>query len=48
MTPRPEPRAEDAADRPREADKLREEVALLRERLRALEERLERRKTEAK
>jgi polyhydroxyalkanoate synthesis repressor PhaR len=48
MAPRAEPRAEEPGDRPREADKLREEVALLRERLRALEERLERRKTEAK
>jgi polyhydroxyalkanoate synthesis repressor PhaR len=35
-------------DRPRDTEKLREEVALLRERLRALEERLERRKAEAK
>jgi polyhydroxyalkanoate synthesis repressor PhaR len=38
----------DAPERAREGEKLREEVALLRERLRALEERLERRKTEAK
>lgn len=48
MVPRPEPRPEEAGDRAREGDKLREEVALLRERLRALEERLERRKNEVK
>jgi polyhydroxyalkanoate synthesis repressor PhaR len=50
LVPRAEPRSEAEAspDRPREADKLREEVALLRDRLRALEERLERRKAEAK
>src|SRR5262245_14439395 len=49
MVPRGETRADaEGQERPREADKLREEVALLRERLRALEERLERRKTEAK
>jgi len=46
MVPRGEARPE--AEAPRDAEKLREEVALLRERLRALEERLERRKTEAK
>jgi polyhydroxyalkanoate synthesis repressor PhaR len=48
MVPRAEPRGEGDAQGPREADKLREEVALLRERLRALEERLERRKAESK
>ena len=48
MVPRGEARPEAEAERPRDAEKLREEVALLRERLRALEERLERRKTEAK
>jgi len=48
MVPRGEARSEADAERPRESEKLREEVALLRERLRALEERLERRKTEAK
>ena len=47
--PRADPRTDaEAPERPRDAEKLREEVALLRERLRALEERLERRKTEAK
>jgi len=49
MVPRVEARGEpEAPDKPREADKLRDEVALLRERLRALEERLERRKGETK
>ena len=49
MVPRADARNDaDAPERPREAEKLRDEVALLRERLRALEERLERRKTEAK
>ena len=48
MVPRGEARPEAEAERPRDAEKLREEVALLRERLRALEERLEKRKTEAK
>jgi polyhydroxyalkanoate synthesis repressor PhaR len=48
MVPRAEARSEPEVDRPREAEKLRDEVAVLRERLRALEERLERRKGEAK
>jgi polyhydroxyalkanoate synthesis repressor PhaR len=48
MVPRAEPRGEGDPPGPREADKLREEVALLRERLRALEERLERRKADSK
>jgi polyhydroxyalkanoate synthesis repressor PhaR len=47
--PRVETRSEaETSEKPREADKLRDEVALLRERLRALEERLERRKGETK
>ncbi len=46
VTPRPEA---ETGERPREAEKLREEVALLRERLRALEERLlDKKKAEAK
>ncbi len=49
MVPRAETRPEpDPTEKAREGDKLREEVAVLRERLRALEDRLERRKTEAK
>jgi polyhydroxyalkanoate synthesis repressor PhaR len=49
VTPRTESRGEaEPSDRPREAEKLRDEVALLRERLRLLEERLEKRKSEAK
>jgi polyhydroxyalkanoate synthesis repressor PhaR len=48
IAPRADTKVEPEADRPREADKLRDEVAVLRERLRALEERLERRKGEAK
>jgi polyhydroxyalkanoate synthesis repressor PhaR len=49
VMPRTEPRTEvEVPDRARDAEKLREEVTLLRERLRALEERLEKRKTEAK
>jgi polyhydroxyalkanoate synthesis repressor PhaR len=45
-TPRPET---ETTERPREAERLREEVALLRERLRALEERLlDKKKAEAK
>ena len=45
-TPRPEPRRESAAEP--DAEKLRDEVATLRERLRNLEERLEKRKGQAK
>jgi hypothetical protein len=49
MVPRADTRAEaDTAEKPRDAEKLREEVAVLRERLRALEERLEKRKSESK
>jgi polyhydroxyalkanoate synthesis repressor PhaR len=49
MAPRAETRAEpDTAEKPRDAEKLREEVAVLREQLRALEERLEKRKSESK
>jgi polyhydroxyalkanoate synthesis repressor PhaR len=45
MAPRPEPRRESADADP---DKLRDEVTALRERLRKLEERLEKRRTESK
>ena len=48
FVPRTEPRAAGEGEKPREADKLREEVAMLRDRLRALEERLEKRKTDGK
>jgi polyhydroxyalkanoate synthesis repressor PhaR len=50
VTPRPEPRRDvaEAEERPRDPDRLRDEVATLRERLRSLEERLEKRKTEVK
>lgn len=44
VPPRPEPRR----DGEPEADRLREEVAALRDRLRSLEERLEKRKGESK
>ena len=43
---RPEPRRESAAEP--DTEKLRDEVTTLRERLRTLEDRLEKRKTEGK
>jgi polyhydroxyalkanoate synthesis repressor PhaR len=49
VAPRAESRREtEDSEKSRETDKLRDEVAMLRDRLRALEERLEKRRSEAK